>query len=76
MTLNVPTTTVALYWDTNPPAAADFHNLWIPTGATTLWQSGTPNGPGDRVHYPGYDGLVAGGVAPSPTVACRRCSTT
>ena len=42
-----------MYWDTNPPAAADFHNIWIPTTATTLWQAGTPNGPGDRVHYPG-----------------------
>src|SRR5208283_4795511 len=47
-----------------PPAALDLHNLWIPTSATTLWQPGTPNGPGDRGHYPGYNGLV-GAVAPS-----------
>jgi len=34
-----------------------------------LWQAGTPNGPGDRVHYPGYDGQVVGGVTASATGA-------
>ncbi|HTZ50569.1 MAG TPA: FlgD immunoglobulin-like domain containing protein, partial [Spirochaetia bacterium] len=54
-----PGSTVALYWDTNPPAALDFRNLWIPTLSSTLSPSGT-----DLVHYPGYDGLV-GALAPS-----------
>ena len=55
---------ITMYWDTNPTPTMDFHNIWIPTTATTLWQAGTPNGPGDRVHFPGYNGAV-GAVAPS-----------
>ena len=41
----VPTYTnaaISMFWDTNPPAAVDLHNLWIPTAATTLWQPGIP----------------------------------
>jgi carbohydrate-selective porin OprB len=51
---------VKMFWDTNPPVISDFHNLWIPTSATTMWPA-IPGG--DRVHYPGYNGLV-GAVVP------------
>ncbi|HTZ50406.1 MAG TPA: FlgD immunoglobulin-like domain containing protein, partial [Spirochaetia bacterium] len=57
--------TVNLYWDTNPPAALDFRNLWIPTPSTTLWPGAQG---GDRVHYPGYNG-VAGAVPGAPPSA-------
>jgi len=40
---------VALFWDVNPPSALDFNNLWIPPGATTLWPG---NLGGDRAHSP------------------------
>jgi hypothetical protein len=52
---------VKLFWDTNPPALSVFNNLWIPTSATTMWPTAAG---GDRVHYPGYDGLV-GALSPS-----------
>ena len=44
------TATVTLFWDVNPPAAADFNNLWMPSGATTLWNV---NPSGDSAHAPG-----------------------
>jgi hypothetical protein len=42
-------TNLTLFWDINPPAANDFNNLWIPTGASTLWPG---NLSGDRAHSP------------------------
>jgi hypothetical protein len=47
LTADPAATNLTLFWDINPPAANDFNNLWIPTGASTLWPG---NLSGDRAH--------------------------
>jgi len=52
--LDVPGTSLELFWDVNPPAAVDFNNVWIPSAASTFWAPPpAPNNGGDRAHYPG-----------------------
>ena len=56
--LVLPTTTLSLFWDVNPPASLAFNNLWIPSAASTFWSPLT-NLNGDRAHNPNTEAHTA-----------------
>ncbi|MFI5368663.1 MAG: FlgD immunoglobulin-like domain containing protein, partial [Spirochaetia bacterium] len=60
--LVLPTTTLSLFWDVNPPASLAFNNLWIPSTASTFWSPLTNPG-GDRAHNPNSEAHTAAAPA-------------